>query len=419
MAGEIQLATKLNRTIFQSIPTTQKVYLLLDVQPQAGASGVQAPLNMGLVLDRSGSMAGEKIEHVRAAVKLILSRMGPQDHVALVLFDDKVDLLAPSQPLADARRLAAQVDEIAERGGTTMAKGMRQGFEEIQRGVAPTRVSRIVLLTDGETYGDEEECRQLARACGEAGIPISAFGLGDEWNADLLDAIAAYSGGQSDHLAVPEQVVAGFQHTLQAMQGTVATNASLTLRLAAGVAPAAAWRLLPQISKLDARALSARDVQLFLGDLESGAGQSVLVELVVQPKPEGTYRIAQAEVSYDLPGSGATGERARQDVVLVLSENPARVSGLEPEIMNLVEKVSVFKLQTRALSEAQAGNLGLATQQLRTAATRLLSLGETELAQAAEQEIANLAAGGHLSAAGAKKLQYGTRKLTQRLEELA
>lgn len=417
MSGEINLQTKLNRTVFQCLPTTQKVYLLVEIRPVGGVVSAGAALNAGFVLDRSGSMVGDKIENVRQAVKLILSRMQPQDQVSLVVFDDKVDLLAPNQPLAHAGRLQAQVDEIVERGGTTMAKGMQKGIEQIRLGLSPTRVSRMILLTDGETYGDEETCRQLARECGKAGIPISAFGLGDEWNADLLDTIAHYSGGQSDHLAAPEDVVGAFQHTLQAMQGTVATNANLTMRFVAGVTPAAAWRIVPQISKLDARALSARDVQIYLGDLERETGQSVLIELIVQPKPEGDYRIAQAEVTYDLPGMGRTGESVRQDIMLNLSENPTRISPPDPEIMNLIEKVSVFKLQTRALSEAQAGNLGLATQQLRTAATRLLSLGEAELAQAAEQEIANLEQQGQVSAAGAKKLQYGTRKLTQRLDE--
>lgn len=424
MSDVIHLQTKLNRTTFPCMTAPQKVYLLVEALPQAAASAaaaagpVQPPLNLGLVLDRSGSMAGEKIEHVRAAVKLLLSRMQPQDRVALVLFDDKVDLLTPLQPLANLRQLHAQIDQIAERGGTTMAKGMRAGLDELRRGLAPDRVSRMILLTDGETYGDEEECRRLARACGEARIPISAFGLGDEWNADLLDAIAHYSGGQSDQLAAPDQVMTEFQHTLQTMQGTVATNAHLTLRLVAGVTPAAAWRVVPQISRLDARAVSARDVQLPLGELAQGEGQAVLVELLVAPKPEGAYRIAQAEVTYDLPALGRTGERARTDIVLSLSENPTRVGALDPDLMNLIEKVSVFKLQTRALSEAQAGNLGLATQQLRTAATRLLSLGETELAAAAEQEIANLQQDGQLSAGGAKRLHYGTRKLTQRLEPL-
>ena len=417
MPGEITLHAKLNRTIFQTLPTTQKVYLLLEVTPAAAAVG-HAPLNAGFVLDHSGSMAGDKIQYVRDAVNLILRRMQPQDHVALVLFDDKVDLLAPNQLLA----MQLYFRPRSTRSSSAAARPWPRACAKVSKNcVAASRhvVSRMILLTDGETYGDEEECRQLARECGQAGIPISAFGLGDEWNADLLDAIAQYSGGQSDHLAVPEQIIAEFQHTLQAMQGTVATNASLTLRLVSGVAPAAAWRIVPQISKLDARAISDRDVQLYLGDLEAGAGQSILIELVVQPKPEGAYRIAQAELNYDLPGAGLRGERMRADIVLALAENPARVSPPDPELMNLIEKVSVFKLQTRALTEAQAGNLGLATQQLRTTATRLLSLGETGLAEAAAQEIANLEQQGQFSAAGTKKLQYGTRKLTQRLDEPA
>jgi Ca-activated chloride channel family protein len=81
--------------------------------------------------------------------------------------------------------------------------------------------------------------------------------------------------------------------------------------------------------------------------------------------------------------------------------------------MNLMEKVSAFKLQTRALTEAEAGNIAAATQKLQAAATVLLNLGEDELAEAAEQEILGLKKTGALSAAGTKKLEYGTRKLTQ------
>ena len=83
-------------------------------------------------------------------------------------------------------------------GGTSISKGMRKGLEEIRRGLAPDRVSRMLLLTDGETYGDDDQCKQIALECGQAGIPISAFGLGDDWNQDLLDTIANHSGGISD-----------------------------------------------------------------------------------------------------------------------------------------------------------------------------------------------------------------------------
>ena len=86
--------------------------------------------------------------------------------------------------------------------------------------------------------------------------------------------------------------------------------------------------------------------------------------------------------------------------------------------MNLVEQVTAYRLQTRALEEARMGNVAGATQKLRAAATRLLELGETDLAGAAQQEADNLERSGQMSSSGTKKLRYQTRKLTQRLPDL-
>ena len=85
--------------------------------------------------------------------------------------------------------------------------------------------------------------------------------------------------------------------------------------------------------------------------------------------------------------------------------------------MNLVEKVTAFKLQTRALSEAEAGNVAGATQKLRAAATRLLDLGELDLAKKAEEQASALESGNQVSAERQKELRYATRRLTQKLEE--
>ncbi len=418
MPGEVSLQVSLNRSQFQALPEPQKLYCLMHVTPTGQGTQAQMPVNLGLTLDRSGSMAGAKIHSLREAVKLVLMRLSPQDFVSVILFDDNVDTLVPCQPVGDLAKMQAMIDRISDRGGTTLSKGMQRGMDEMRRGLAPDRVSRMLLLTDGETYGDEEQCRQLAAECGQHGIAISALGLGEEWNMALLEAIAQASGGAVDHLETPDKIVSEFQHALRAMQSTVVRNAQLTLRLATGVTPTAAWRVLPDISRLAQRTLSDRDVQVTLGDLERGKGQSLLVELLLQPKQAGSYRIAQVDVSYDIPIATLVGEHTRSDVLLTLVGDPGQVGAFDATVMNLVEKVSVFKLQTRALEEAQAGNVALATQQLRTAATRLLNLGEVELAQAAQQEADNLQQQGQMSAGGTKKLQYGTRKLTQRVDDL-
>lgn len=418
MAGEVNLQSILNRSSFQALSTPQKMYVLIHVLPTGEGAQVQMPLNLALALDHSGSMAGEKIRNLREAVKLVLQRLSPQDLVAIILFDDQVDTLVRLQPPANLPQLLAQVDQITDRGGTAISKGLRRSLDELRGSLAPDRVSRIVLLTDGETYGDEDQCVQYAQEAGQMGVPVSALGLGQDWNQPLLENIAALSSGAADYLERPDSIMAEFQRTVRAMQGTVVRNALLTLRLIPGISPSTAWRVLPDIARLDARALSDRDVQIQLGDLERGKGQSVLIELVVQPKTAGNYRIAQADVAYDVPAAGLANQHARQDIMLQLTPETAAPGALNPDVMNLVEKALVFRLQTQALDAAKAGNVALATQQLRTAATRLLNMGETDLAQAYQQEAANLEQGQAVSDAGTKKLTYGTRKLTQRLDDL-
>jgi Ca-activated chloride channel family protein len=189
----------------------------------------------------------------------------------------------------------------------------------------------------------------------------------------------------------------------------------MVLRLANGVTPRQVWQVLPMISNLGYRPLSDRDVQVMLGDLEKGQPRSLLVELLVGPRPAGSYRIAQAEISYDVPGLKLVGEKVKTDILLDFTADPAQAKAYDAEVMNIVEKVTAFKLQTRALEEAKMGNVAGASQTLRAAATRLLEMGEEDLAQSAMEEAENLEKSGQMSSYGTKKLRYQTRKLTQRL----
>jgi Ca-activated chloride channel family protein len=195
----------------------------------------------------------------------------------------------------------------------------------------------------------------------------------------------------------------------------VVQNAQLILRLTGGVTPRQVWQVLPIISNLGYQPLSDRDVQVTLGEIEKGQGRSLLVELLLNPRPAGRYRIAQAEVSFDVPQLGLTGEKTRSDILLSFSADPTLTRQYNAEVMNLIEKVTAFKLQTRALEDVQAGDIAGASAKLRAAATRLLEMGEEELGQAALQEADNLEKSGQMSAYGTKKLRYETRKLTQKL----
>lgn len=415
MANDIVMSCRLNKASLPVMNTQQLVYVLIEAQPAAGAAQIQMPLNLSLVLDKSGSMQGQKIKNLREAAKLVVDRMGPQDTISIVAFSDRKYLIAESQPVIDKDELKRKIDRIRDGGGTAISGGMAQGLTELEKALSPDRISRMLLLTDGQTFGDEKQCKKLGAKAGDRGIVVNALGLGDDWNEDLLDEIAEASGGRADFIDSPDKIVDFFEQAVQSMQGTVIQNAQMVLRLANGVTPRQVWQVLPMISNLGYRPLSDRDVQVALGEMEKGQPRSLLVELLIGPRSEGRYRIAQAEISYDVPGLKLVGEKAKADILLDFTADAALARRYDAEVMNIVEKVTAFKLQTRALEEAKMGNIAGASQKLRAAATRLLEMGEEDLAQSALEEADNLEKSGQMSAHGTKKLRYETRKLTQRL----
>jgi len=175
--------------------------------------------------------------------------------------------------------------------------------------------------------------------------------------------------------------------------------------------------VIPLINNLGYRPVSDRDVSVPLGELETGSGRTVLIELLIDPRPAGQYRIGQVEVGYDVPVLNLVGEKTRADVMMTFSADPALTAQVNAPVMNIVEKISAFKLQTRALQDLQAGDVGGATQKLQSAVTRLLNQGELELAQTMQQEISNLQQTGQISSEGQKTMKFGTRK-TVRLSDL-
>jgi Ca-activated chloride channel family protein len=415
MAQDVTMTCRLNKSYLPVMNTQQLVYLLIEAVPAASAARVQMPLNLSLVLDKSGSMQGKKIQNLRDAAKLVVDRLGSQDLISIVAFSDRKYLISASQPVVDKEALKREIDRIRDGGGTAISGGMSQGLIELEKAVSADRISRMLLLTDGQTFGDEKQCKKLAEKAGSEAVVVNALGLGDDWNEDLLDDIAQASGGVADFIDSPDKILTFFEKAVKSMQDTVVQNAQTVLRLANGVTPRQVWQVLPLITNLGYRPLSDRDVQVTLGELEKGQPRSLLVELLVGPRPAGRYRIAQAEVSYDMPGLKLAGEKIKADILLDFTADAALTKQYEAEVMNLIEKVTAFKLQTRALEEAKLGNVAGASQKLRAAATRLLEMGEQDLAQSALEEADNLEKSGQMSARGTKKLRYETRKLTQRL----
>jgi len=414
--AEVQLECTLNKPYLPVLKTQQLVYVYVEIKAAEGVIDVKAPLNISLVLDKSGSMEGDKIRNLRQAAQNVVDMLDEGDYVSIIAFSDQVYTIAPSTLAVDKAKLQKQIGRIRDGGGTAMSGGMRRGLTELEKNLSADRLNRMLLLTDGQTFGDEDQCQELGTEMGTKSVVIQALGLGEDWNEDLLDQVAEASGGKADFIETPDEISAYFQQAVQRMQATVVQNAQLVLRLVNGVVPRQVWRVVPIIENLGYRPLSDEDVQVDLGEVDKDQGVALLVELLVAPRPEGKFRIAQTEVNYDVPALGLVDEKVKTDVMIGFTADPEQAKQYDAFTMNLVEKVTAFKLQTRALDAAKMGDTEGASRQLRAAATRLLQIGEEKLAQAAIAEAQNLEEKGEMSSGGTKKLRYATRKLTRNPE---
>jgi Ca-activated chloride channel family protein len=207
----------------------------------------------------------------------------------------------------------------------------------------------------------------------------------------------------------PEDAMSIFQQQISSAVAVAVRNAVLTLRLPAGVTPRKAVKVLPIISDLGQSVLSDRQVVVPLGDLEKDTPQSVLVELMIDPRPAGLFRIAQAELSYDVPIANLVGEKVREDIKVNFTTDAnmsAQVNGL---VMNFAEKANAHQLVTRVLDEYK--RTGKATTRLAPSVTRVL---DDETRNALEQ----INQGQQISQEQVKSIGNKTRKLTQRLDDL-
>lgn len=162
------------------------------------------PLNLAIVLDRSGSMDGWKIESARRAVDAIVDRLGPRDRLAIVVFDDNAQVLRRSASVVDRAGLHALVRTIGPGGATNIEAGLAYGFEEVARGAGtPGAIDRVLLLTDalpnvGST--DAGSFLELSGRYAARGIGLGVFGVGLDFDASLVRTVTQLPGGTAHTL---------------------------------------------------------------------------------------------------------------------------------------------------------------------------------------------------------------------------
>ncbi|HLF27019.1 MAG TPA: VWA domain-containing protein [Anaerolineae bacterium] len=397
-----------SREMAPILPEEQVLYILFDVKAAKAISKAQRlPLNLCLVIDRSTSMQGPRLDQVKAAAHQLIDALSESDSLAVVAFSDRAEIVWPSQSVGDAIRAKARVSAIQAAGGTEILQGLKLGLEELEKRRRAQSINHLILLTDGQTYGDEEKCLELALDAKRRNVGISAMGIGEDWNDQLLDAIASRSGGASHYIASVTDVQAIMKERLQGLTALYGDEIRLALRFNENVSLRGAFRLSPYIQRID------RDGDdLVIGTLQADTAVTGLLEVIVGQQNPGRQRVVQIELTGNVPALERTGERVRRNVTLTFSNEPPPAQPVPPSLLNALAKITIFQMQESAWQSLEQGDVATATQRLETMATRLLDLGEHQLARAALLEAGRLARSGHLSPGGQKTIKYGTRSLS-------
>ncbi len=387
-----------------ALPDEQLLYLLVDIRPSGRTAFKRVPLNLCLVIDQSTSMDGDRLDHVKAAAHQIVDELGKEDVVGVVAFNDRATVMMPSQPLTDPLRVHSRISSIWASGGTEILQGLRAGLEQIRRFHKPDAISHLILLTDGRTYGDEEQCLAEARRAGLERIEISILGIGEDWNDVFLDQLARQTGGTSWYIAYPQQVRAVMRELVQHLAMLLARNVTLNVRPTERAWIEAAFRTAPFMERL-----SSEGGVYFLGNLLAGKPLQVLFEIVVREDTLGFHRLLQLEMNAEVP----TFERQERLIFDLEREFVSEVTEeqVSPTLVNVLSRLSIFRMQEQVWQALETGRMDDARQRLETIATRLLDMGEAELAHVALLEAGRVAQGGQMSSKGEKMIRYGTRGL--------
>ena len=379
--------------------------LSISLQALMGGAG-KTSLNLGLVLDHSGSMHGPPLRTVKEAAGQLVDQLTPTDTLSVVVFDHQAKVLVPLQAVENGDFIKGCIQTLKPSGGTAIDEGMKLGIEQVAKG-KQGKVSQIFLLTDGENeHGDNDRCLKLAQVAAEYNLTLNTLGFGDHWNQDVLEAIADAGGGALAYIAAPEAAVTEFSRLLSRAQSVSLTNAHLHLTLMPGVRLAElkpVAQVAPETVELTV-IQEGNSVVVRLGDLMVDSPRIVLTNLYITPPQDGSFPIAKVQVCYDAPGTDQTelwSDTVIVDGVAQANYQPTPNDQVQHQVLTLAK----YRQTQIAEQKLQAGDRQGAATLLQSAAKTALQMGDTGAATVLQQNATRLQAG--------KDLSEGDRKRTR------
>lgn len=252
------------------------------------------PVNVAIVLDKSGSMQGDKIDGARRAAVAAVNRLRDNDIVSIVVYDTGVSVLVPATKATDREQIIQAIKNVQSGGGTALFAGVSKGAAELRKFKQDDQVNRIILLSDGlanEGPSSTAELAELGESLLKEGISVSTLGLGLDYNEDLMTSLAAASSGNHVFIEGSEDLVAVFNNEFDDILSVVATDFSIRVQLDPSARPV---RVLGTPADIDGQSVS-----IPLNQLYSGQQRYFVLEMEVSPgEAESTRPLANVTVGY-------------------------------------------------------------------------------------------------------------------------
>jgi Ca-activated chloride channel homolog len=364
---------------------------LLQMQASGALGGRRLPLNLCLVIDRSGSMEGEPLEYVKRACSYVVDLLEPTDILSVVTFEEQVDVVMPARRVVNRALVKEHIQRIQPGNTTNLYDGLVAGASQVASVRSDAYVNRILVLTDGEPTAGIKDFASIVGSVAEQksrGISVTALGFGPEYNEELLAGMARRTGGNYYYISRPDLIPEVFRKELDALLTISAKNLRLRMLLSRWVQVRQVYGQLPTFGD--------RTAEVALADLERGTTLSLIVEMELGRRPAGTYRVARAELTYDDCVMGRSNQRLEEEIVTEFVSDGARVaSGVNPLVRQELEIAQASRNLERTMMgiRTQQLTVGAAMADLQRTQTFLAQQGRADQAQEVGEAIQGLRSG--------------------------
>jgi Ca-activated chloride channel family protein len=398
-------------------------YALIKLIPTGLGEKKQMGLNLALCLDVSGSMYEEdgtgisRLNRIQNAAISAMSNLKPEDTMTIVAFAHNALVLCPPTPIAEKAKIEEVIRKIdmydVDPGGTAMNDGMRLALEEVEKLATPGRLSQVLVLTDGETSG-EQECRQLAQRAHEKKIHLTLMGVGLDWKSSLIKDLARLSEGKWYYIDVNQAQEAEriFVEEMQSLAASAFLNVEMHLRPMKDVKIKRIRQVAPEIKEIPSTEPEERHLVGSLGTLTKDSSRYVL-DLSLPKRPDGKFVIAQMEITYDL---GLGTRETTGPIPLEMTYTAAGHGYINAEVAKHIDEVQIFELNNnlqKAIASENKEEVQRVAQQIEQKG-QLMGPRAAKKTMLARQVLQELNAGGRVS----KKTQLAMEDSARMADEM-